>query len=121
MNYTGRITVNINGKNYALKFGMGALFHFSETLSYDVEETINELTTSGFPQIKAIAKFIYSAIFVEAQFKDQVLDLTYEDIIDWVDTSKPSELTSVINTIMSGLSTITEISYPENGQEIKKK
>jgi hypothetical protein len=121
MNHTGRITVSINGKSYPLKFGMGALLHFSETLGYDVEKTINELTESGFKQIKSVSKFVYSAIYVEAQYKDKVLDLSYDDIVNWVDTSRPSELTQVVNTIMSGLSTITEIPFAESNSESKKK
>lgn len=121
MNHTGRITVNINGKNYPLKFGMGALLHFSETLGYDVQDTITQLTTTGLHQIKAISKFIYSSLYVEAIFKDVEFDLTYDDILDWVDQSNPKELSRVIVCIMTGLSVITEISYPESNSESKKK
>ena len=72
MNYTGRTTIQINGGTYPLKFGMGALIHFSEKLGYDVQATIEELTTPGVGQIKSIAKFIYCALYVEAIYKDKV-------------------------------------------------
>jgi len=55
MNYTGRTLVQINGRAYPLKFGMGALIHFSETQGYDVQLTIEQLTTTGVNQIKSIA------------------------------------------------------------------
>jgi hypothetical protein len=120
MNYTGRTTVEINGSTYPLKFGMGALIHFSETLGYDVQATIEQLTTPGVGQIKSIAKFIYSALYVEAIFKDKEFSLTYDDIVDWVDSSHPNELGKVMQTIMYGLSVITQVEYPA-GEESKKK
>ena len=119
MNYTGRTTIQINGGTYPLKFGMGALIHFSEKLGYDVQATIEELTTPGVGQIKSIAKFIYCALYVEAIYKDKEFELTYEDIIDWVDFSNPEELGKVMQTIMFGLSTITQVEYP--AQEAAKK
>jgi hypothetical protein len=121
MNHTGRITVSINGKSYPLKFGMGALLHFSETLGYDVQSTISELTTTGLYQIKAISKFIYSSLYVESIFKDNELDLSFEDVLDWVDQSNPEELTKVMTSIMTGLSVITQVEYPESNSESKKK
>ncbi len=120
MNYTGRTTVNINGRAYPLKFGMGALIHFSETQGYDVQLTIEQLTTTGVNQIKSIAKFVYSALYVEAIFKDKELDLTFEDIIDWVDMTNPEELGKVMQTIMFGLSAITQVELPAQ-EEAKKK
>lgn len=121
MNYTGRTTVNINGRAYPLKFGMGALIHFSETLGYDVQATIEQLTTAGVGQIKSIAKFVYSALYVEAIFKDKELDLTYEDILDWVDMTHPEELGKVMQTIMFGLSAITQVELPAQENGSKKK
>ena len=119
MNYTGRTTVEINGRAYPLKFGMGALIHFSENQGYDVQLTIEQLTTTGVNQIKSIAKFVYSALYVEAIFKDKELDLTFEDIIDWVDMTRPEELGKVMQTIVFGLSAISQVELP--AQEGAKK
>ena len=120
MNYTGRTTVEINGRAYPLKFGMGALIHFSETLGYDVQETIEQITTPGVNQIKAISKFIYSALYVEAIFKDKELDLTFEEIIDWVDMANPNALGKIMQTVMFGLSNIANVDYPAQ-EDTKKK
>jgi hypothetical protein len=120
MNYTGRTTVEINGRAYPLKFGMGALIHFSETLGYDVQETIEQITTPGVNQIKSIAKFIYSALYVEAVFKDKELDLTFEEIIDWVDMANPNDLGKIMQTVMFGLSNIANVDYPTQ-EDTKKK
>ena len=120
MNYTGRTTVEINGSTYPMKFGMGALIHFSETLGYDVQATIEQITTPGVGQIKAIAKFIYSALYVEAIFKDKEFSLTYDEIVDWVDSANPNELGRLMQTIMFGLSVIAQVEYPA-AQESKKK
>jgi hypothetical protein len=120
MNYTGRTTVEINGSTYPLKFGMGALIHFSETLGYDVQQTIEQLTTPGVGQIKSIAKFIYCALYVEAIYKDKEFALTYDDIVDWVDLTSPNELSKVMQSIMYGLSVITQVEYPAQ-EESKKK
>ena len=119
MNYTGRTTVKINGCAYPLKFGMGALIHFSETQGYDVQLTIEQLTTAGVGQIKSISKFIYSALYVEAIFKDKEFDLTFDDILDWVDMTNPEELRKIMQTIMFGLSAITQVEMP--AQEVSKK
>jgi hypothetical protein len=119
MNYTGKTTIAINGSTYPLKFGMGALIHFSEDMGYDVQETIDSLTKPGFQQIKAISKFIYSALVVEALFKDKALDVTYDDVVDWVDINSPAEISRIVRVIMFGLSTISEIEYP--AEESKKK
>lgn len=119
MNYTGKTTININGRTYPLKFGMGALIHFSEDMGYDVQETIDSLTKPGIHQIKAIAKFIFSALQVEALFKDQELTLTFDDVVDWVDINSPSEISRIVRVIMFGLSTINEIEYPL--EDAKKK
>lgn len=121
MNYTGRTTVEINGRAYPIKFGMGALIHFSETLGYDVQGTIEQLTTPGVGQIKSIARFVYSALYVEAIFKDKELDLSYEDILDWVDMTNSTELGKVMQTIMFGLSAITQVEVPEQEGGSKKK
>lgn len=119
MNYTGRTTVEINGRAYPLKFGMGALIHFSENQGYDVQLTIEQLTTTGVNQIKSIAKFVFSALYVEAIFKDKELDLTFDDILDWVDMTHPEELGKVMQTIIFGLSAITQVELP--AQEGTKK
>lgn len=119
MNYTGKTTITINGSTYPLKFGMGALIHFSEDMGYDVQETINSLTEPGVKQIKAISKFIYSALVVEALFKDKDLAVTFDDVVDWVDVNSPSEISRIVRVIMYGLSTISEIEYPL--EESKKK
>jgi len=121
MNYTGRTIITINGSTYPIKFGMGALIHFSETQGYDVQATIEELTKPGVNQIKAISKFIYSALYVESIFKDKELNLTFDDVIDWVDATHPNVLSDVMKSIITGLSNITQIDYPDSAKEDSKK
>jgi len=122
MNHTGRTIITINGGTYPVKFGMGALLHFSEGLGYDVQETIEALTKPGVGQIKAIAKFIYAALYVDALYKDQEFTLEFADIIDWVDTNSSDEISKVIVVIMQGISTITKVEYPSgDANDLKKK
>ena len=122
MNHTGRTIITINGGTYSVKFGMGALLHFSEGLGYDVQETIEALTKPGVGQIKAIAKFIYAALYVDALYKDQEFTLEFVDIIDWVDSNQTDEISKVMVVIMQGISTITNVEYPtsEAGESKKK-
>jgi hypothetical protein len=122
MNHTGRTIITINGGTYPVKFGMGALLHFSEGLGYDVQETIEALTKPGVGQIKAIAKFIYAALYVDALYKDQEFTLEFVDIIDWVDSNQTDEISKVMVVIMQGISTITNVDYPtsEAGESKKK-
>jgi hypothetical protein len=122
MNHTGRTIITINGGTYPVKFGMGALLHFSEGLGYDVQETIEALTIPGVGQIKSIAKFIYAALYVDALYKDKQFDLEFEDIIDWVDSNSSDEISKVIVVIMQGISTITKVDFPsgEAGESKKK-
>jgi hypothetical protein len=122
MNHTGRTIITINGSTYPVKFGMGALLHFSEGLGYDVQETIEALTKPGVGQIKAIAKFIYAALYVDALYKDQEFTLEFGDIIDWVDSNQTDEISKVMVVIMQGISTITNVDYPtsEAGESKKK-
>lgn len=56
---------------------------------------------------------------MEAIFKDKELDLTFEDILDWVDMTHPEELGKVMQTIIFGLSAITQVELP--AQEGAKK
>lgn len=122
MNHTGRTIITINGGTYPVKFGMGALLHFSEGLGYDVQETIEALTKPGVGQIKAIAKFIYAALYVDALYKDQEFTLEFGDIIDWVDSNQTDEISKVMVVIMQGISTITNVDYPvSEAAESKKK
>jgi hypothetical protein len=122
MNHSGRTIITINGSTYSVKFGMGALMHFSETLGNDVQQTIEQLTTPGVGQIKAIAKFIYSALYVDAIYHDKEFNLDTMDIIDWVDSNPSDQVTNVMVVIMQGISAITKIDYPsENAGESKKK
>jgi len=122
MNHTGRTIITINGSTYTVKFGMGALLHFSETLGNDVQQTIEQLTTPGVSQIKAIAKFIYSALYVDALYNEKEFNVTQIDIIDWVDSNPVDEVGNVVKVIMQGISTITKIDYPSEGvSESKKK
>jgi len=104
MNHTGRTIITINGGTYSVKFGMGALLHFSEGLGYDVQETIEALTKPGVGQIKSIAKFIYAALYVDAIYKDKEFTLTFDDIIDWVDSNATDEISKVMVVIMQGIS-----------------
>jgi hypothetical protein len=121
MNHTGRTIITINGGTYPVKFGMGALLHFSEGLGYDVQETIEALTKPGVGQIKAIAKFIYAALYVDALYKDQEFTLEFGDIIDWVDTNPTNEISKVMVVIMQGISTITNVDYPTSEASKSKK
>ena len=122
MNHTGRTIITIDGGTYPVKFGMGALLHFSEGLGYDVQETIEALTKPGVGQIKAIAKFIYAALYVDALYKDQKFTLEFADVIDWVDSNQTEEISKVMVVIMQGISTITNVDYPssEAGESKKK-
>ncbi len=100
---------------------MGALLHFSEGLGYDVQETIGELTQAGVGQIKAIAKFIYAALYVDALYHDKEFTLELVDVIDWVDTNPTDEIGKVVVVIMQGISSITKVEYPAGDAEESKK
>jgi hypothetical protein len=121
MNHTGRTIITINGGTYSVKFGMGALLHFSEGLGYDVQETITALTKPGVGQIKSIAKFIYAALYVDALYKEKEFTLTFDDIIDWVDSNATDEISKVMVVIMQGISSITKVDYPSEDAEGSKK
>ena len=122
MNHTGRTIITINGSTYSVKFGMGALLHFSEGLGYDVQETIEALTKPGVGQIKSIAKFIYAALYVDALYKEKEFTLTFDDVIDWVDSNATDEISKVMVVIMQGISSITKVDYPsEDAKGSKKK
>ena len=121
MNHTGRTIITINGSTYTVKFGMGALLHFSEGLGYDVQETITALTKPGVGQIKSIAKFIYAAIYVDALYKEKEFTLTFEDVIDWVDSNPTDVISNVMVVIMQGISSITKVDYPSADAAASKK
>jgi hypothetical protein len=121
MNHTGRTIITINGSTYPVKFGMGALLHFSEGLGYDVQETIEALTKPGVGQIKSIAKFIYAALYVDALYKDKEFTLEFADIIDWVDSNQTEEISKVMLVIMHGISSITNVDYPTSEAADSKK
>jgi hypothetical protein len=122
MNHTGRTIITINDGTYPVKFGMGALLHFSEGLGYDVQETITALTKPGVGQIKSIAKFIYAALYVDALYKEKEFILTFDDVIDWVDSNATDEISKVMVVIMQGISSITKVDYPsEDAGGSKKK
>ena len=122
MNHTGRTIITINGSTYSVKFGMGALLHFSEGLGYDVQETIEALTKPGVGQIKSIAKFIYAALYVDALYKEKEFTLTFDDVIDWVDSNATDEISKVMVVIMHVISSITKVDYPsEDAGGSKKK
>jgi hypothetical protein len=122
MNHTGRTIITINGSTYSIKFGMGALLHFSETQGNDVQQTIEQLTTPGVGQIKAIAKFIYSALYVDALYHDKEFNLDFLDVIDWVDSNPTDQVSNVMLVIMQGITSITKLDYPsEDAGKSKKK
>ena len=121
MNHTGRTIITINGSTYTVKFGMGALLHFSEGLGYDVQETITALTKPGVGQIKSIAKFIYAAIYVDALYKEKEFGLTFDDVIDWVDSNPTDVISNVMVVIMQGISSITKVDYPNADAATSKK
>ena len=121
MNHTGRTIITINGGTYSVKFGMGALLHFSEGLGYDVQETITALTKPGVGQIKSIAKFIYAALYVDALYKEKEFTLSFEDVIDWVDSNPTDVISNVMVVIMQGISSITKVDYPSSDGATSKK
>jgi hypothetical protein len=121
MNHTGRTIITINGGTYPVKFGMGALLHFSEGLGYDVQETITALTKPGVGQIKSIAKFIYAALYVDAIYKEKEFTLTFDDVIDWVDSNPTDVISNVMVVIMQGISSITKVDYPSTEAATSKK
>lgn len=121
MNHTGRTIITINGGTYSVKFGMGALLHFSEGLGYDVQETITALTKPGVGQIKSIAKFIYAALYVDAIYKEKEFTLTFDDVIDWVDSNPTDVISNVMVVIMQGISSITKVDYPSAEAAASKK
>jgi hypothetical protein len=101
---------------------MGALLHFSETQGNDVQQTIEQLTTPGVGQIKAIAKFIYSALYVDALYHDKEFNLDFLDVIDWVDSNPTDQVSNVMLVIMQGITSITKLDYPsEDAGKSKKK
>jgi hypothetical protein len=95
--------------------------HFSDGLGYDVQETIEALTKPGVGQIKAIAKFIFAALYVDALYNDKEFNLEQIDIIDWVDSNPTDEVGKVVTVIMKGISAITKIDYPGDGVDDSKK
>jgi hypothetical protein len=112
MKQAARTTIEVGGKTYLVKFGMGALMHFSEPFGGDVEKTMQQLQQSGIQQIKAIGKFIFSALYVDALYKEVELDLTLSDLIDWLDTSPVSELSRISEVMAAGLQQISEVATP---------
>ena len=112
MKQTAKTFIEVNGKSYLVKFGMGALMHFSEPFGGDVEKTMQQLQAGGVQQIKAIGKFIYSALYVDSLYKEIELDLILEDILDWLDTSPISQLQEISEVMAAGISAISEVKAP---------
>ena len=102
---------------------MGALMHFSEPFGGDVEKTMQQLQAGGVQQIKAIGKFIYSALYVDSLYREIELDLNLEDILDWLDTSPISQLQEISEVMAAGISAISEVKTPtvKNTTASKKK
>jgi hypothetical protein len=123
MKHSGRTIININSKDYVVKFGMGALMHFSEPNGGDVNITLVQLQKGGIEQMKAIAKFIYSALYVSAMYKDEVLDLELSEIVEWLDSSSVQQLQEISEVISAGLTSIAEVKKPiiKKSLESKKK
>lgn len=123
MKQAARTTIEVNGKTYLIKFGMGALMHFSEPFNGDVEKTMQQLQIGGVQQIKAIGKFIYSALYVDSLYREIDLDLNLEDILDWLDTSPISQLQEISEVMAAGISAISEVKSPtiKNNTASKKK
>ena len=86
-----------------------------------MQQTIEQLTTPGVGQIKAIAKFIYSALYVDALYHDKEFNLDYLDVIDWVDSNPADQVSNVMVVIMSGISAINKIDYPSGDAGDSKK
>jgi hypothetical protein len=112
MKQASRTTIEVNGKSYLVKFGMGALMHFSEPFGGDVEKTMQQLQVGGFQQMKAIGKFIYSALYVDSLYKEIELDLTLSDILDWLDTSPIGQLQEISEVMAAGITAISEVKTP---------
>lgn len=123
MKQAARTTIEVNGKVYFVKFGMGALMHFSEPFGGDVEKTMQQLQVGGVQQIKAIGRFIYSALIVDALYREIELDLNLVDILDWLDTSPISQLQEISEVMAAGISAISEVKAPtiKNNTASKKK
>lgn len=112
MKQAARKTIEVNGKTYVVKFGMGALMHFSEPFGGDVEKTMRQLQQTGVAQIRAVGKFIYSALYVDSLYKEVELDLTLEDLMDWLDSSSITILQEISEVMTAGLSQISNITAP---------
>lgn len=112
MKQASRTTIEVNGKSYLVKFGMGALMHFSEPFGGDVEKTMQQLQVGGVQQMKAIGKFIYSALYVDCLYREVELDLNLEQILDWLDTSSVGQLQEISEVMSAGITAISEVKTP---------
>jgi hypothetical protein len=122
MKQASRTTIEVNGKTYLVKFGMGALMHFSEPFGGDVQKTMQQLQVGGFQQMKAIGKFIYSALYVDSLYREIELDLTLEDILDWLDMSPIGKLQEISEVMAAGITAISEVKTPKSlNSEVSKK
>jgi hypothetical protein len=122
MKQASRTTIEVNGKTYLVKFGMGALMHFSEPFGGDVQKTMQQLQVGGFQQMKAIGKFIYSALYVDSLYREIELDLTLEDILDWLDMSPVGKLQEISEVMAAGITAISEVKTPKSlNSEVSKK
>jgi hypothetical protein len=122
MKQASRTTIEVNGKTYLVKFGMGALMHFSEPFGGDVQKTMQQLQVGGFQQMIAIGKFIYSALYVDSLYREIELDLTLEDILDWLDMSPVGKLQEISEVMAAGITAISEVKTPKSlNSEVSKK
>jgi hypothetical protein len=122
MKQASRTTIEVNGKTYLVKFGMGALMHFSEPFGGDVQKTMQQLQVGGFQQMIAIGKFSYSALYVDSLYREIELDLTLEDILDWLDMSPVGKLQEISEVMAAGITAISEVKTPKSlNSEVSKK
>jgi len=91
---------------------MGALMHFSEPFGGDVEKTMQQLQLGGIQQMKAIGKFIYSALYVDSLYREIELDLSLPDILDWLDSSPIGKLQEISEVMAAGITAISEVKTP---------
>jgi hypothetical protein len=121
MKQAAKTFIEVNGKTYLVKFGMGALMHFSEPFGGDVEKTLAQLQLTGIAQIRAVGKFIYSALYVDSLYKEVELDLTIEDLMDWLDSSPITILQEISEIMAAGLSQISSVHAPAVKTQVSKK
>ena len=92
MNYT---TIEIEGKNIGLKFGMASFRYLQTKLKNEISYNRDELTEIGFAQI------LYSGYYNNCIIKDVVPEYNFEYFVDFVEKNlnNPIILQQIKNVI----------------------